>query len=172
MTNRDAGLLTFKALAIYAGLRGLELLGKTIRAGIDENETEFWMLDLLQTLLPSLMLFACSFLLWFLASLLSKRVFPVIQAEEGISKPLSEIQSLVFSAIGLIVLAWAIPDLVRSVVITYVSIHYMPGYEPSSKMLMHRAISIGTTLVKLSLGFCLFLGSKGLVKALHKLRQD
>lgn len=172
MSSRDAGLLTFKALSIYAGIRGLEQMSKMIRAGIGENETEFWFLSLIQMLLPPLILLACAIWLWFAAPVLSKRIFSPAEAKEGTFATLDEIQSLVFSAIGLLVLAWAIPDLIRSVVITYVSIHDMPEYKPSSEMLMHRAISIGTTLAKLVLGFWLFLGYQGFVRALRKLRRD
>ncbi len=68
MTNRDAGLLTFRALAVYAGILAVEQAERVFRFWPDETETELLGIVYAQIFAPPLLLFSmCSYFMVYIA---------------------------------------------------------------------------------------------------------
>jgi hypothetical protein len=75
MTNRDAGILTIRALAVYSLIQSLEQTAIIIRLW-PENEEIIWPLFVYgQLFIPLLLLVTCAIVLWNIAPRLSNRIF-------------------------------------------------------------------------------------------------
>ena len=168
MNREHAATLTVRAFSIYAGLRGIEWISSMIWKGIGENESEFKMLMSFQAYMPSLLLFACALFLWFSAPYLSRHMFTETDIPDHETVTIGAIWPIVISAIGLLVLVGVIPDIIRTIAITYVSL----ATYSSQELIIERNIMFATTIVKIVVGVWLLLGAQGVVRALHTLRRD
>jgi hypothetical protein len=170
MTNRDAGLLTFRALSIFALLRGLEQTERIVRAWPrtwPEQVRLLWQLIIYSQLFaPMMLIIIFSLILWKIAPRLSNRMFTNAQNTNDSAVALKDIEALVFSGIGLYLLVDTIPNLVQTFYATYAS--SFSQLDVSTQMQVN-ILRLGTIL-KLAVGFWLLLGAKGLSNIVSKIR--
>ncbi len=169
MTNRDAGLLTFRALAVYAGILAVEQAERIFRFWPDETETELLGIVYTQIFAPPLLLSVCALILWFISPILARRMFATSEIIESSTVPLADVKSLVFSAIGLLLLIDTIRDLVKTIFLIFTTIAF-DTHEKDT--LRQRNFLVVVTLLKLGIGSWLFLGTQGLLRVLSRLRRD
>ena len=170
MTNRETGLLTFRALSIYALIRALEqtqwLFYKWRRMPVGTSPDAWIYLDLLA---PFLLLFLFSLVLWLTSTRLSNRLFfKENQIVEASAISLNDVKSVVLLAMGLYLLVDTISPLVQTVSSIYASL--TNAIDPSSRtqVTMLRL----TTALKIILGLWLVFGNKGLSSILKKIRNE
>jgi hypothetical protein len=170
MTNRDAGLLTFRALSIYAVIRALEqtewVLYRWHRMPPDAGFDAWIYLDLFA---PFLLLLFFSLVLWLNATRLSNRMFIAEkQITETITMSLNDVKSMVFLAIGLYLLVDTISPLVQTISSVYASLTNSIDPSSQTKVTMLRI----TTTLKIGIGLWLVFGNKGLTNILKKIRNE
>jgi hypothetical protein len=170
MNIREVGLLTFKALSIYALIRALEqtewILYRWRRIPVDAGLDLWIYLDLFA---PFLLLVLFSVLLWIGASRLSNKMF---LAEDRIiessSISLNEARSIAFLAIGLYLLVDTISPLVQTLFSVYASLKNVIDPESRTQVTMLRI----TTVLKIALALWLIFGNKGATNILKKIRNE
>lgn len=160
MTNRETGLLTFRALSIYALIRGLEQTQQIIRAwprAWPEQDRLLWQLIIYSQLFaPILILIIFSLALWKIAPRLINKMFTSDQATNRPTATLSDVKSLVFAGIGLYLLVDTIPDLVQTLFSIYASLSSQIDSSTRTQVSILRL----RTILKLVVGFWLLFGKK------------
>jgi hypothetical protein len=169
MTNRDAGLLTFRAFSIYAMITALEQTEWILYrwdAMPPEVGLDTWIL--LDSFAPFLLLVILSVALWLGSTRVSNRMFKVNQIMEASAISLTDIKAIVFLAIGLYLLVDTISPLVQTISSVYASL--TNAIDPSSR----RQVTILriTTTLKIGIGLWLVFGNKGLTNILKKIRNE
>ena len=170
MTHRDTGLLTFRALSIYALIRAFEQTEWILYRWPDTQELSVWPLIVyLGIFTPFLLLIIFSMVLWRGAPRLINRMFTEDnQIAEFPSVTVDDMKSVVFLGIGLYILVDTIPSLVQTILSIYAS--FTSSIDPSS----HTQVTILrlTTIFKIGLGLWLVVGTKGLTNILKKIRHE
>jgi len=168
MTNRDIALLSFKILAIFAFIRAVELSSKVIQYFYEEA-TEGYIWIGLQVLLPPVLLILIGIILWIFAPNLSRYVFASSDSNkksEAVSY--TELQTIIFSAFGLIVIVDSLPLLIRSIIAIFMfKVYSISGKES----VLQRNIYLLFTALKTVIGIWLLFGSRGVVKFVQSLRR-
>jgi hypothetical protein len=170
MTNRDAGLLTFKALSIYAMIMALEqtewILYRWDKMPPEAGFDTWIYLDLFA---PFLLLIMLSVVLWLGATRLSNRIFiNSNQITEASTISLNDIKNIIFLSIGLYLLVNTISPLIQTISSVYASL--TNAIDPSSRRQV-TMLRITTTL-KIGMGLWLIFGNKGLTNILKKIRNE
>lgn len=173
MTNRETGLLTFRALSIYALIRGLEQTEQIIiawpRGAWPEQDRLLWQLIIYSQLFaPLLILIIFSLVFWKVAPRLINKMFTSDQITNHPAATLSDVKSLVFAGIGLYLLVDTIPDLVQTLFSIYASLSYQLDSSTRTQVSILRL----KTILKIVVGFWLLFGAKGLSNSLSKIRNE
>lgn len=167
MTRRDIAILSFKVLSLYAFIKAIDKLPDVIYY-IFNSENFFNQTVLLNFLLisvPLLLLTLCALLLWFAAPLMASKVFKSKIPEEKTDVSFADAQAIAFSIAGLLVLAIALPDLVKAAVMHYTIVtQSVRGESPL-------AGTIVVLLFQIVFGFWLLLGSEGITAFMRSLKK-
>lgn len=170
MTNRETGLITFRALAIYALIRGLEQTEFIISAWPHEwheQERLLWHFIIYSQLFaPLLILIIFSVTLWKVAPRLVNTMFNSDQISNQPAITLSDVKTLIFVGIGLYLLVDTIPDLVRTLFSIYASLSSQLDSSTRTQVNILRL----KTILKLVVGFWLLFGANRLSNILDKIR--
>ncbi len=165
MTKRQAAILSFKVLSVYAMIRAIDRSYDIIyyifyRAQLDQGGR--YNLGLIS--IPSLLWVLCGILLWFIAPFLATSIFKSTHEEEPRASS-GDIQEIAFSVVGLFVLAMALPDLVSvvAIMLTFASTR------GAGSAMIDRLVVI---VAKSVLGLWLLLGSHGIVRFLRAMQHD
>ncbi|GGG15830.1 hypothetical protein [Paenibacillus aceti] len=173
MSIKQIGYLSVRLLAIYIFSLGIIQLGNTINVwlqlrSLNNGPNADHSIFFVNTLGPFVLLTLISVIIWFSANKLTKYLVHMDEkAETKVTNlGLKEVQSLLFSTVGLVLLARSIPQLFQII--------------PEIKMINSNLLSdpainksyffIVQRIFEFILGLSLFLGSKGLVTILNKLR--
>lgn len=172
MTNRETGLLTFRALSIYALIRGLEQTQQIIRAwprAWPEQDRLLWQLIIYSQLFAPILIFIIfSLALWKVAPRLINKMFTSDQIAKHPVATLADAKSLVFAGVGLYLLVDTIPDLVQTLFSIYASLSSQLDSSTRTQVSILRL----TTILKLVVGCWLLFGAKGLSNILSKIRNE
>lgn len=115
MNRKDISVLSFKVLSIYALIKAIDKLTDIIYFLFQEDQIvsiNFAMISL-----PLVLLFICSLLLWCFSQQLYLHIFKREDSAKGNPVSFSHIQTITYSAIGIGVLAFGLPELINIVLI-------------------------------------------------------
>jgi hypothetical protein len=166
MTKKEVAILSFKVLSIYAFIRVIETLPYVLYSLFGNADRKILISNFLIIIIPPLLLLLCGVLLWYMASSLASSLYNSVAIENEPHASLRDIQSVAFSVVGLFLLASSLPRIVSSIVIFYT----MWTTEVVGKHALIESIIV--SLLKISLGLWLLLGSRGLVKFIRSTQRD
>ncbi len=162
MTKKEIAILSFKVLSIYSAIQGLTVLPNVLFS-ISKNTLNDSTYVLFKAA-PPLLLIICGALLWYGAPLLASSIFRATVSENGPGASLQDIQVVAFSVVGLVLLSYALPDLVN-----YVMFKVFAPFGGGKSALFYWIV---LTSLKIVLGLWLLFGSRGLVNFINSMRRD
>lgn len=173
MTKNDIITLALKILGIYCIIVAILTLRFTISMifsfYVDQPSAPSLTSIIVGSLIPLVFLILLSYFLIAKSDTLSKLLIQNDDKEKIIqSFSLEDMQAIVFSVVGVIVIIWALPKL--SQIVTQISFLKIHREDPLSIRIGQRLISdIIDVGFRLILGGYLFLGGRGLAKVWHKI---
>ena len=172
MTKKDILIVANRILGIYLLIRAfesLQIVGMAIATlrplSLEEEIQDYWFL--IGTLIPFLLLIVAAFCLIKWADLIATKLCHKDKPHEikkGIKK--EEIQEVAFSAVGVFIIANALPRITQIVI----NFSYQ-GELLKRKLILSGWSSLAGLIVQLIIGFFLIFGSKGLVQLIQKCRR-
>lgn len=171
MTNKDIARLSCKLLSIYTLISAIKSLNYFVVLPFQEYGTGMFNIMIVLTAIPSTFLFASGIILWVYADKLVKHLVPDKELAAGDPRRgLEDIQGVAFSVVGILILSDAAPKLMQ--VLLSIVLLLKLQYAIPNEWLNVTTITRSTGLViQLIIGFWLFLGSRGIVGLLRKLRE-
>lgn len=172
MLIKQISYLSIRLMAIYVFTLGMIQLGKTLNVWLQMRSlndiTNANYSIFLYTLGPFVLLTLSSVIIWFSANKLTKYLVHTDEKTETqvVNMGLKEIQSLLFSTIGLVLLARSIPQLFQIIP----EIKIINSNLLSGPALDKAYFFIAQRILEFVIGFYLFLGSRRLVAILNKIR--
>jgi len=165
MSNRGIAVVGVRLLALYLVLRLVFLVPELVT---------HWSIPTggAGTRVATLIVVALiAAFLWFRVGtvvgwILPARTAQSLEQEDGIHE--RQAQALAFSAVGALLLAWTLPDLVLHGYLLYREWRFVPVVASLDTNLV---LGASTTLLRVILGAALFFGSGGLVRLVHHLRR-
>ena len=161
MSSRAIATLVLKIAGIYCIITSIPWLGHAINSWLsfklyNPDDVQSWTLAL-GTLISCTILLALGGLLFFNAERLAPLLINLKKEArgEGLSGP--DLQAIIFSGVGVLVLGRSLPDLVQHVAQTFIFEKLSSGYY------------LGP-LLQVGIGLGLFLGARGLAHFWHWLR--
>ena len=172
MTKKDILIVANRILGIYLLIRAFELfqmVGMAIatlrQLSLEEEIQGYWFL--IGTLVPFLLLIVAAFCLIKWADPIATKLCYKDKPHE-IKKSIKkeEIQEVAFSAVGVFIIANALPRITQIII----------NFSYQGELLKRRLIlsgwsSLAGLIVQLIIGFFLIFGSKGLVQLIQKCRR-
>lgn len=160
MTPHQILIVSIRLLAILWFLRVLAQLPTVIitMQEMGDVASSFWVSPLLQFLV-------CTFLWLFPATVASKLLRSGREPIPASSVPFSDWRDLLFIAVGLFVLARAVPDAIYWIVLGVASEPLVPD------LTFEQKVSVFATMLELVIGVALTLGAKGVGNSIERLRR-
>lgn len=160
MTNRGVAVVGIRLLAVYLLIQLLLLLPQAADRWADPSRAA---MPVVLTLAGGLLAAA---VLWFGVSSLAGWIVPSRTAqslaEEQAGDPVSPAGAAAFSAAGVLLAAWALPDLLAQLLSHYDA---PPGDQAET------LLPLAVAALRVALGLAVMLGSSGLARTIHHLRR-
>lgn len=169
MTNREVGLLTFRSLAIYSGILALQQSERIVTFWPNESVTESSSFIFIQTFTPLLLLSGCSIVIWLVSPRVVHKMFHPTGNNEEHGMNIDTIKTLIYSTVGLLLLVDTIRDLVKALFLVMSTVPYDIN---DVQTLKQRNFIVVVTILKLGIGFWLFLGNRAILQILGKVRGE
>jgi len=174
LLNKDIAILSCRILAVYSvisaakALNYLMILEQLFQGNVRPGAI---IPILISSSMPSILLLAFGVVLWLKAGSIAVCMLPDREeAEERPAKIIEDVQSAAFSVVGVLVLAWAIPQSVQTVSSIIIK-HNLEFPYQSQWLLPHEIPRIAGLIVQLILGFWLFFGSRGIAGLYGRMRE-
>lgn len=172
MDKKIFAKVLIRALSIYtfiSALEALQYLGMMV--AVLSQPSPAFIIYSIAGVMPFIFLLILGFFLWNRAGYLAERMLPVEESVSGGSVATGgEIEAIAFSAVGIYLLSNALPRLVE--VVSGIIVFYSGQYPPSYEYFNYSSISsLAGLTVKMTMGFWLILGSRGIVRLVGKLRE-
>ncbi|QDU50376.1 hypothetical protein [Gimesia panareensis] len=172
MQKEDVAFIGCRLVGLYYAIKALETVASFVmtfvawKSGAQFPASTAAMFYL--QLMPFTFYTIAACMLWFGAGTIVKYLLPDGQIASTTSKPtLEQVQSVLFSAVGLLVLTWGITDLGK-VLYQLFQLKQSSHYAQIPLTLQSECVAVACRLL---LGFCLVFGSRGLSGFLTRLRQ-
>lgn len=160
MTNRGVAVVGIRLLGIYLLIQLLLLLPEAADRWADPARPA---MPVTLTILAGLLMAAW---LWFGVRTLAGWVVPSRTAQsladEQAGEPIGPAGAAAFSAAGLLLLGWALPDLLAQAIVHYEA---PPGGREET------LLPLAVAGLRVALGVLIMLGSAGLARTIHHLRR-
>lgn len=175
MNARKTASLALKLMGTYILVQHIGLIAVVegnIRRGIESRGGQMDLVSILMSLAILGTPLLSIVIIW-KSNRIARWMVPEEQAAISTNANASSIQSIAFSAIGLLLAAQAIPG-VASAAAQYLSYRHMAfqGQVPGLGMIYHNLyVQLAATVTKFVMGVVLFLQADGLVKLWKRLRE-
>ena len=171
VAKEDITNILFKALSVYAFLRALDVFSNKFHFlfNIISDDPRNAILIGVQVIVPPILLILGGLLLWYLGPFLASNICRSMELDQTLSLSSRDIQVIAFSAIGLFIIANALPDFVQTLVIHYGIDAFSTANRPT--IVRRNALLFGL-LARTVVGVWLLLGSRRIVKLMFPLRRD
>ncbi|MEQ9069273.1 MAG: hypothetical protein RLO18_21245 [Gimesia chilikensis] len=172
MQKEDVAFIGCRLVGLFYAIKALETVASFVmtfvawKSGAQFPASTAAMFSL--QLMPFTFYTIAACMLWFGAGTIVKYLLPESDAKVSSSKPtVEQIQSVLFSAVGLLVLTWGITDL-GNVLYQLFQLKKASNYAAISTTLQAQCVAVACRLL---LGFLLVFGSRGLSSLLTRFRQ-
>lgn len=172
MQKEDVAYIGCRLVGLFYAIKALETVASFImtlvafRAGAEFPASKAAMFYL--QLMPFTFYTIVACMLWFGAGTIVKYLLPESDAKVSSSKPtVEQIQAVLFSAVGLLVLTWGITEL-GNVLYQLFQLKKASNYAVIPPTLQAQCVAVACRLL---LGFMLVFGSRGLSGLLMRFRQ-
>lgn len=166
MNGYEIYRLVFKVLGVFGVLKALESTQFFVIMFQSTGERDkLFFIQMLSSVLPFILLVLAGSFLWLRSDNFARALSTGIKPHQESKVSVEDIQTVVFTAIGLYILVISVPSLVQvitsNIIITIQELDYI---KPT------RIPEILKLAIQIALGFWLLLGSRGIVGALTSLR--